>query len=72
MNAEAMSNNSSKSKSSPMRHALRYIGAFSAATGLLVNTITITVSSNSFEMDGPTVLAGWAYVPMSLLPNCRS
>ena len=55
-----------------MRHALRYIGAFSAATGLLVNTITITVSSNSFEMDGPTVLAGWAYVPMSLLPNCRS
>lgn len=55
-----------------MRHALRYIGAFSAAIGPLVNTITIAVSSNSFETDGPTVLAGWAYLPVSILPNCRS
>ncbi len=55
-----------------MRHALRYMGAFSAAIGLLVNTITIAVSSNSFGTDGPTVLAGWAYVPVSLLPYYRS
>jgi hypothetical protein len=55
-----------------MRRALRYIGAFSAATGLLVNTIRIAVSSNSFETDGPTVLAGWAFLPVSLLPSCRS
>lgn len=64
-NAVGMSNNDSISKGSQTRHGLRWTGAISAAIGLLVNTITIIVTAKSLGTNGPSILAGWAYVPVS-------
>lgn len=67
-----MSMNNSISNGSHIRHGLRWAGAVSSAIGLLVNTITLAVTWDSFNTNSPTILAGWAYLPVSRIHRCRS